>query len=295
MKNAETFEPTYETWPLAELKRHPQQNDVFTPPTEQEIARLAADIDQNGLKMPLEILPDGTVICGHSRLKALKVLGWTEVDVIVRHDLEILGQREVLNLLVNDNRNRRQLSKLEQVKAAIVNRGYASVLAKAPRDRIVPTDCKDELAKACGMERRNLDRWLRVLRTPDIVQIAASRELLTLESAGKIEGLNEAEQEELAELVKSYMDREAELGTKLRDELCQAVKRRLDRSVKPRRSHDAMYRLITALERALVDFGDFEKIHSLRGTSSTKRLATLQKARRLLKQITDTMSDDTAA
>lgn len=287
MKNTEQFDPTYETWPMAKLKRFHMQDATYTPHTAEAIDELAADISKNGLRTPLDILPDGTILGGHGRLRAIKQLGWKEVDVFVRHDLERLGRQAIIDFFVDDNRNRRQLSTLEQVKAAILKCGHASVLTTTPAKRVVPTTLKDRLAKACGMERRNLDRWLRVLRTPDIVQTAASRELLTLESAGKIAGLAKAEQEELAELVQSYLDREAELGAKLRDNLCKAVKRRLDKSVKPRRSHDAMPRLVEALRRAVKEFPSKGHVASINAENWVKDIKVLRAARRMLTDMID--------
>lgn len=74
-------------WPVEQLKDHPRQAELFTDLTEAQLEELAENIDKNGLDHPIEILPDGVIICGHQRRRAVARLGWETVPVIVRHDL----------------------------------------------------------------------------------------------------------------------------------------------------------------------------------------------------------------
>jgi hypothetical protein len=66
-------QPAFEAkeWDLLDLKSHPQQATHFPPLPYEEARALSADIEANGLREPLEFLPDGTIISGHRRRTAL--------------------------------------------------------------------------------------------------------------------------------------------------------------------------------------------------------------------------------
>lgn len=51
---------------------------------ERDLAPLMRSIDRLGLLQPVTIAPDGVLICGHRRLKAVKELGWPTLRVWVR-------------------------------------------------------------------------------------------------------------------------------------------------------------------------------------------------------------------
>jgi ParB-like chromosome segregation protein Spo0J len=99
-------------WNLKMLHEHLRQAAMFGDLPEEEIRALAEDMARNGQRQPVEIRPDGTIIAGHQRVLAAKLLGWTEIDVIVRYDLEEQGDAAVEAYFVGDNLFRRQLSPL---------------------------------------------------------------------------------------------------------------------------------------------------------------------------------------
>lgn len=51
---------------------------------ERDLAPLMRSIDRLGLLQPITITPDGVLVCGHRRLKAVKELGWPTLRVWVR-------------------------------------------------------------------------------------------------------------------------------------------------------------------------------------------------------------------
>ncbi len=51
---------------------------------ERDLAPLMRSIDRLGLLQPVTITPDGVLVCGHRRLKAVKELGWPTLRVWVR-------------------------------------------------------------------------------------------------------------------------------------------------------------------------------------------------------------------
>lgn len=99
---------------LDTLCPHPKQGVFFPPTSENEVASLAEDLKRFGLKVPIEICRDGTIIAGHTRVAAARMLGWTEIEAVVRDDLAT--QKEIEQELVRDNLHRRQLSPLRRVR-----------------------------------------------------------------------------------------------------------------------------------------------------------------------------------
>src|SRR5215510_2358776 len=78
-------------WKISRLKNHPLQKTMFGDLPDAELRALAEDMRANKQKDPVEILPDGTVLAGHQRIRAARLLGWAEVDVVIRHDLAEAG------------------------------------------------------------------------------------------------------------------------------------------------------------------------------------------------------------
>jgi ParB-like chromosome segregation protein Spo0J len=98
-------------WALADLREHPQQQTLFDDLPEAQFEELAADMEANGQRDPIQILPDGTIIDGHQRRRAAGTLGWTEVDVIVRDDLTDAPEEMVEQSMIDANLHRRQIGR----------------------------------------------------------------------------------------------------------------------------------------------------------------------------------------
>jgi ParB/RepB/Spo0J family partition protein len=189
-----------ERWKLKALKPHPKQS-VFGDAPDHEIEELAASIKMRGLDHPVEILPDGTIIKGHQRVRALQRLGVTEVEVMVRYDLVengLLARREFLE----DNLARRHLGKLAMARGY---RGLMEVYQLEKWDRLdprKPMNPKKQLAARLGCSAKNLERYLKVLNTPHEVQLAFEAGRLKLDFAARVAGLSQSEQQEIAEEIR---------------------------------------------------------------------------------------------
>ena len=145
--------------PLAELKRHPEQDHYFRELADQELRVLADDMDTNGQTTSVEICSDGTIICGHQRVRAAKLLGWTKIRCWIRHDLEAQGKNAVERRLVQDNVGRRQLTKLERAHAfRRLKQGFVPVPGEG--------DLRDQLGKLLGVSGKTLERLEKVLDLP---------------------------------------------------------------------------------------------------------------------------------
>lgn len=197
---------------LDSLKPHPKQSDLFRDLPEQEIQCLAEDIQTNGLKHPVEILSEGTIICGHQRVAAAKRLGWTHIDVMVRTDLKAKGEKAIEEALIGDNLHRRQLDPIE--KARCIERlrewhdpgDYHQRRAREKSGEAHEYEkgtFRDYLGKELGMSGRTVDRYLAVLRAPRAVQDAVSEHRLSLTEAAQVGGLSEEIQAKIAQAIQA--------------------------------------------------------------------------------------------
>lgn len=189
-----------ERWKLKALKPHPKQA-VFGDSPDHEIEELAASIKLRGLDHPVEILPGGTILKGHQRVRALRRLGVTEVEVIVRDDLVENGLQADREFL-EDNLARRQLGKLAMARGYW---GLMEVYQQEKWDRLdprKPTAPKKQLAARLGCSTKNLERYLKVLNTPHEVQLAFEAGRLKLDYAARVAGLSQSEQQEIAEEIR---------------------------------------------------------------------------------------------
>lgn len=94
---------------------HPDPNNPRDEVT--EVAELAASIEQAGLLQPPIARRDGdrlVIVAGHRRLAAIKVLGWKDVDVVVRRDMP---PDQVLVAMLAENQQRVMLDPVEEARA----------------------------------------------------------------------------------------------------------------------------------------------------------------------------------
>jgi len=180
---------TVEKRKISELKPHPHQKRYFQRRSKQEFLQLARDIKKNGLQYPVRILPDGTILSGHRRVAAAKMLKWKEVDVIVMHEFE--GNAAAAEeYFINENFNRRQLSPLEQARCAqglyeLARNG--DLMSWQQTEKLQRT--RDLVGARLGCSGRHAMRFLRVLETPPSVQFAYDKGKLSITLACRVASL----------------------------------------------------------------------------------------------------------
>jgi site-specific DNA-methyltransferase (adenine-specific) len=92
---------------VAALKEYPFSKEIFENLREADYEALKNDIGKHGIKVPLHILPNKTVICGHQRLRIARELGLGTVPCETK-DLKTDG--EIQEWAIKDNLLRRQLT-----------------------------------------------------------------------------------------------------------------------------------------------------------------------------------------
>ncbi len=167
---------------ISELHPHPRQQEIGDL-TDADLRALADDIQTNGLRDPVEITSGASIVAGHQRVRAAKLLGWTEIAVEVRTDLESKGKSAVEAYFFSSNLNRRQL---DPVKKARLCKALYELQDPNPNSGDL---CADYIGERLGISGRTLSRHMRVLQTPQEVQDAYSAGHLSLVLAGKVVGL----------------------------------------------------------------------------------------------------------
>jgi len=207
-KEAGTEGKRVEKWELSRFKPHPRQDANFHPLSDQGLRQLADDLSRNGQTTPVEALPDGTLVCGHQRLRAAALLGWTHLTVWVRGDLAGDGYAAEQRM-IDDNRARRQLDMLDQVRSA---KRLVEVKRRKPPGGIpvyeMP-DLRDAIAlELGGKSGRNIQRYLNVLKATMDVQCLVQAGKLRLTLAEKVADLPQAAQGRIVREVEAGGDPE---------------------------------------------------------------------------------------
>jgi ParB family chromosome partitioning protein len=184
-------------WCLDELKEHPKQRQLFGDMPAAELAELAENIERFGLEHPIEILPNGTIIAGHQRVRAARRLGWSTIDVIVRNDLADAGSVAVEQRLIDDNLMRRHLCTLT---IARLYRRLKELEALREGIEVFAEDqlrLRDRLAAklGAGVGGRTLDRYERLLDAPAALQQAVQDNRLSMSKALQILSLPDYERD----------------------------------------------------------------------------------------------------
>ena len=128
-----------------------------------ELEELAASIAENGLLQPIVVRAAAgadsyELIAGERRLRAVGILGWDEVPVIVRD----ASDRTLLVLALVENLQREALNPLEEAE------GYASLGEQFDMKQA-------DIAAAVGKDRSTVANLLRLLKLPVSVRRLVER------------------------------------------------------------------------------------------------------------------------
>jgi ParB/RepB/Spo0J family partition protein len=198
---------------VEKLKPHPRQGLLFPEPSPEEVKELAADMAKNGQLQPVEILPDGTLIAGHKRTAAAKLLGWAVLDAWVRDDLAAEGEGAVERRLIEDNLTRRQLDPLALARCALRLKQLARTQAGTRLSDTEKGEVRDQIGARLNLSGRHVGRLLRVVEhAPVEVQHAVSTGQLSMSDAHAVAGLAKSEREKIAQQIRDGADPKKVVG-----------------------------------------------------------------------------------
>lgn len=183
---------------VAKLKEHPRQQELFGDIPDHELDVLARDMEVHGQRQPVEILPNGTIIAGHQRVRAAKRLGWKKIKVLIRVDLKDADPDVIVACLVRDNLVRRHLRPLAKARCIrslleLETGRRAENFGWREKERL-----KKSVGEQLGMTVRSVNRYLLALDAPEEVQEGFDEGAVTLVDAGKVALLTEDAQQEIA-------------------------------------------------------------------------------------------------
>lgn len=133
---------------LSQLKPNPNnpRGEVIV---DDALRELAESIKEQGVLQPILVLPDGTIVIGHRRVKAAELAGLDAVPVVVR---ELSGSQQIQIMLI-ENLQREDLTALQIAKAyqTLTDHGLSI----------------NEIAKATGFRPDSVSKHLNILKLPD--------------------------------------------------------------------------------------------------------------------------------
>lgn len=149
--------------------------------SESALNDLAESIKQHGIIQPLVVTKKGDrfeLIAGERRLRSSKILGLTEVPVIVREEKE----QKKLEIALIENLQRENLNPLETARA------YQRLINEF-------NITQEEAAKKVGKARSSIANALRLLSLPLLIQEALAGGKISEAHAKYLLGLDDAEKQ----------------------------------------------------------------------------------------------------
>jgi ParB/RepB/Spo0J family partition protein len=211
---------------------------------------------------------------GHRRVKHRRSLGHKTVIAVVRHDLEDASDADREAAFISYNSIRRQLNVLAQVRTVVRLHEIAAKrsvgrMSRRDYDRLIA-----EVGDRLSMSRRNVLRYLAVLRAPLEIQHAVETECLRLIYGARIGGLAPARQQEFVTAIKSTPPK------KLNKVVAEMLNPRGDRHVK---TADAVATLARNLDQSVADLAD--RVDNVSPFSAKKAAPSLRAGRKLINDI----------
>ena len=197
--------------PVGMLKPHPKNSDYFSDPTPEKYEEIKRSIAAEGIRDPLKVTPDYTVISGHVRLKIAQELGLTHVPV----EIWDVDPERAEYLMIADNEERRYCQDpVKKAKRAEflkqywgIRRGgsganqYAGKNSEVLKEKNSPLKTLDDVAKAVGEEVGNLKKLLKLNDLIAPLQDLVSRGRLAQTAAYSLAFLPPEEQRRLLDVL----------------------------------------------------------------------------------------------
>ncbi|WXJ79036.1 hypothetical protein MTMBA_11180 [Moorella thermoacetica] len=183
------------------LKPHPKNGEYFSAPSPEEREAIKRSIEIHGIRDPLKVLPDYTVIAGHVRLEIAKELGIEKVPVEV---WDVLPE-EAEYLLVADNEERRVCQDpIKKAKRAKFLKEYWKVKRGGDRKskgQNVLLKTFSDIAKVIGEDEKTVQRVLKLNDLIIPLQDLVSQGRLSQTTAYSLAFLSPEEQERLLKVL----------------------------------------------------------------------------------------------
>ncbi|MBT9147782.1 MAG: Chromosome-partitioning protein Spo0J [Syntrophomonadaceae bacterium] len=184
------------------LKPHPKNQSYYDNLPEEKYQEVKRSIEAHGIRDPLKVLPDFTLIAGHQRLRIAQELGLEKVPVTVVD----ISPEEAEYLLIADNEERRQddTDPIRKAKRAKFLAEYWGVRRGGDRrpkyQRDILSLCSKNLEDVAGAIGEDVRTTKRLLKLNDLIpplQALVSSGALGQSAATSLAFLPPSEQEAL--------------------------------------------------------------------------------------------------
>lgn len=203
------------------LKPHPENQEYFDDISGNDYENLKSAIQIDGIRDPIIVSTDMTIISGHQRVRIAKDLNISQVPVIIYSD--IVTEDDKVRNLISENFGRSKNSEAKQRKAIakyVELVGYKNGEVGKNHDR--SQECQngtaeklslDQIAEQLGISKRDLQRTLSIERnlTDSMKELLDSGVIGKTLAADCISSMTPEEQEELVstlDAAKKYTARE---------------------------------------------------------------------------------------
>ena len=266
-----------------------------------DITSLANDIKENGLLNPVTLTPDGKLLAGERRLRAVQELGWQTVDARVVENPDDL---QALKIEITENENRKEFTFSEKMAYAKLLHDMYDARAKAnsaanlkvgndsPSGRILPVGrTSDRIAEETGIGSRDTlqkAEYIADHATPEMIA-ALDAEQLSINAAYKqLKEQAKKAEEENRSLAKELADAQEDARRE------KAAKNQLEREEDE--ASDKMEQLNMQIfdlqdKIAALNSSDFVKEHQELQRKCEELQHQLDRKSALLKQNTETMME----
>lgn len=144
------------------LKPHPKNREYYSDLRDAKYEEIKRSIEAHGIRDPLKVLPDHTIIAGHRRLKIAQELGLEKVPVTIWD----VPPEEAEYMLIADNEERRQSDDdpIRKAKRAKFLKEYWGARQGKKRQNVVESSGKSlaDVAEAIGEDIRTAQRLLKL-------------------------------------------------------------------------------------------------------------------------------------
>jgi ParB-like chromosome segregation protein Spo0J len=289
------------------LKPHPKNQEYYSDLTGEKYEEIKRSIEIHGIRDPIKVLPDFTIIAGHQRYRIALELEHDKAPV----EIMDINEQEAEYLLIADNEERRQSDDdpIKKAKRAEFLKKYWGVKQGKKRQNVVNNNDKNmaDVAAAIGEDERTTQRLLKLNNLiPELQSLVSAGKLgttaahiiaflspenqkLVLEQYGqKIEEMTVQEaknlraeiETELKEKLQSQIDDKEKSLQESNRQLKEATKKLTDLERSSKRGHEALNKLLDEL-------GEKQQIIEQLNYSAQKdglvdEIAKLEKERNLL-------------
>jgi len=187
---------------ISDLKIHPKNEYYFDDIQGEKWDRLLESIRTNGVRTPIIVTDDMTVVSGNQRVRACKQLGISVINAEVQH---YQSEDDVIRDLIEINIRQRGViddSEIKQGRRFEFLKNYYGVKQGNNKNRTennFPSKTSEEIAKESGVTKQTMDNYVRLSKAiPEIQDLVETGKVSPTTALSILRQLPEDEQKKLA-------------------------------------------------------------------------------------------------